>query len=275
MAYNIVLFFDLVMGNFGSFWETKFVKAFDKFQSRLSAARKSKSPSDEYWVRYGMVTGVSAASKGNAEQRYRFFELKMMADMNPLSRLDPQRTYSPAERELVFYRDRTICQVCEKSVDWDEVEIDHIVPHALGGETSLENARLVHRDCHARGPRALVGFREKDVGEHQASKPWEEDEDEDSLDRTRVGLLGVTERRISTETLANSGMLPDGCTLVYQTNTKTISARFNMPHTFLYEDDSGPKVFNGLKALLLATIGGRGKMWATQRCRCLEGTLFD
>lgn len=73
-------------------------------------------------------------------------------DTDPsISPTDEQRLFSKAQR-IQIYRDQNgLCEMCleegkpeeEARVPWDEFDADHIVPHSEGGETSLENARLL------------------------------------------------------------------------------------------------------------------------------------
>lgn len=50
----------------------------------------------------------------------------------------------------VVRRDGQICQRCNKPVaDW-EVEFDHIIPFSRGGRSTVDNLRLVHRQCNRR-----------------------------------------------------------------------------------------------------------------------------
>jgi len=245
MGYNVILLLDVVMGNFAPSWRGQFIKAFDQFNAQLAAARKSKDPSDEYWSKYGSMTGVAASSKGRVELRYRFFERQMLQQFTELVPLDTQRGYSLGERELVFHRDRGVCQLCRRAVDWEEAEIDHIVPHAVGGKTSLENARLVHRLCHARGAKALEGYRDEDVPEGSVDKPWEEERAPGS--KMKLDAMG---KRVSTKSLADAGMLPDGCQFVFRTKKVTVLAVFKEPHRFVYEDEFGTQEFSTFRAVV-------------------------
>jgi hypothetical protein len=53
-------------------------------------------------------------------------------------------------RYKVFIRDHTRCRICGRSIAVHGVnlEVDHIIPWALGGETSIENLRLLCEDCN-------------------------------------------------------------------------------------------------------------------------------
>jgi hypothetical protein len=48
----------------------------------------------------------------------------------------------------VIRRDNYRCRKCGKLVPDDEVEFDHIIPHAKGGPLSVENIRLLCRSCN-------------------------------------------------------------------------------------------------------------------------------
>lgn len=48
----------------------------------------------------------------------------------------------------VVRRDGQICQDCNKPVADNEVEFDHIIPFSKGGRSTVENLRLVHKNCN-------------------------------------------------------------------------------------------------------------------------------
>ena len=47
-------------------------------------------------------------------------------------------------------RDDYRCQKCHKPVPDDQMEFDHIIPHAKGGPTTVANIRLLCRTCNRR-----------------------------------------------------------------------------------------------------------------------------
>ena len=56
------------------------------------------------------------------------------------------RTYiSALKRKLVFIRDKGRCVKCGSKKN---LEIHHIIPHAKGGSSRLENLQLLCRDCN-------------------------------------------------------------------------------------------------------------------------------
>lgn len=60
------------------------------------------------------------------------------------------------------------CPLCKVGLDWiysgrpNSVEIDHIIPHAMGGSDVIENTRAICRHCNASlGGRANKGHSRK------------------------------------------------------------------------------------------------------------------
>ena len=66
---------------------------------------------------------------------------------------DSRRGFSEAERIEIYRRDDGLCQRCleegkpeaEAQVPWGEYEADHVLPHALGGETDERNGQVLCR----------------------------------------------------------------------------------------------------------------------------------
>ena len=52
------------------------------------------------------------------------------------------------QRERVFMRDGRVCQVC--GTDEGEMHIDHIIPRKVGGDHSLDNLRVLCKNCNLR-----------------------------------------------------------------------------------------------------------------------------
>jgi 5-methylcytosine-specific restriction endonuclease McrA len=50
----------------------------------------------------------------------------------------------------VVRRDDHVCQLCFKYVRDDDIEFDHLIPIARGGETCVGNIRLLCRVCNGR-----------------------------------------------------------------------------------------------------------------------------
>jgi len=55
----------------------------------------------------------------------------------------------------VINRNNQICQVCKKNVLFDEVEFDHIIPVSKGGPSTVDNIRLLCRNCNRKKSNSL------------------------------------------------------------------------------------------------------------------------
>jgi hypothetical protein len=73
-------------------------------------------------------------------------------------RLDPRRAFSEQEKVEMHQRQEGRCAVCAETLTVEEGDGDHYpVAYALGGQTTLDNGRLVHKTlCHARGRAAAL-----------------------------------------------------------------------------------------------------------------------
>jgi hypothetical protein len=154
-AIHLVLLVDTLFDDYTRSWETNFAPAFDHFRQRFAEGKRTQSdpkPS-EYWLRYGIHTRVSSDRGEVIRRRHEFFSEKMYEILKPQLK-DPQRLFGTLERELIYYRDKKLCAVCEGEVVWSEAEIHHIEEHAKGGHTILDNGVLVHRHCHPKGAAA-------------------------------------------------------------------------------------------------------------------------
>ena len=76
-----------------------------------------------------------------------------MSELKPVL-LDENRIFGNEEREIVYYRDQKRCAVCKQEIRWQDLEIHHIEEHQAGGQTVIENAVPVHKDCHPKGQKA-------------------------------------------------------------------------------------------------------------------------
>jgi hypothetical protein len=76
----------------------------------------------------------------------------------PYPDLDPVRNFTHEEKLIIYRRAGGVCQlehdnkVCGRSLDFDDVAVDHIIPHSKGGKTELSNGRIAYKTCNiARG----------------------------------------------------------------------------------------------------------------------------
>ena len=151
-------------------WESKLSINLYEFNRRITEARKAKdnhseSQYKEYLDEYGDWTSRQTDNASNIRRRHAFFSDKMNDLIEPKKK-DDKRHFSDLERQIVFFRDKQICQYCRMNnnenhkVSWNMAEIHHVDPHAKGGETSIKNAALVHKDCHPKIKHEVDQFQE-------------------------------------------------------------------------------------------------------------------
>jgi hypothetical protein len=186
-AIHLVLLVDSLLDDYTRSWESTLAAGFDEFRANLAKAKQTKDDANpsEYWLRYGIGTRVNSDRAETIQRRHEFFAGKMRDILKPVPK-DPQRTFGRLERELIYYRDRKRCAVCDAEVAWSEVEIHHVEQHAKGGRTEMANGALVHKHCHPKGPATEIFARKwavlRDQPLEQRKSPVNEpidDSDED------------------------------------------------------------------------------------------------
>ena len=64
---------------------------------------------------------------------------------------DKKRAFSELDRIIIYRKGKGLCQQCvregkpekEAQVSWSQYQADHIIPHAKGGKTTLNNGELL------------------------------------------------------------------------------------------------------------------------------------
>jgi len=59
-----------------------------------------------------------------------------------------RREFTKATRVAAFARSEGKCENCRSKLGPGNVEYDHIIPDALGGDNSLDNCQCLCRNCH-------------------------------------------------------------------------------------------------------------------------------
>ncbi|MDZ7969242.1 MAG: HNH endonuclease [Nostoc sp. DedSLP03] len=68
--------------------------------------------------------------------------------MGILRKKTPRIPIPPEVRIFVFERDKYQCQSCHCIFSKTELNVDHIIPLALGGSNDLSNLQTLCRDCN-------------------------------------------------------------------------------------------------------------------------------
>ncbi|MCC6837235.1 MAG: DUF262 domain-containing protein [Bacteroidia bacterium] len=117
-AIHLVLLVDSLMDDYTRNWEDKFALAFDEFRRLTSIEKKRKKEegvTGEYWSQYGQWTQTSSDTGEFIKLRHNFFSKKMFEIIQPKLK-DPVRIYGQLEREIIYYRDKKKCSVCQSEI---------------------------------------------------------------------------------------------------------------------------------------------------------------
>ena len=164
-AIHLVLLLDTLLDDYTRSWEQNLAFAQDEFSAALArgAAASKEGKPDNTWLNYGVWTRTNSDRGDSIHRRHIFYAEQMLSLMGSVTLKDPNRSYGPLERELIYWRDKKRCNVCDAEVIWEDAEIHHIREHAKGGRTELSNGVLVHGHCHPKGISATK-FEETSMG---------------------------------------------------------------------------------------------------------------
>jgi hypothetical protein len=99
-----------------------------------------------------LLSGSGSDTAEVIRNRHSFLLGQLYSKIN-LIHLDPNRLFDPLEKEVIWNRDRGLCQnpQCERPdrrVPFREATIHHIIEHTTGGTTTLQNGVLICPECH-------------------------------------------------------------------------------------------------------------------------------
>ena len=108
-----------------------------------------KSIEEHRKLRREYMRKYNATEKG-AEYNRQHVKTWRQITKSPRSKTRPQTSvlYRNAIIDFLFKRDGTICDLCHLEIYNKNFHIDHKIPWALGGPSTLENFRLVHDKCN-------------------------------------------------------------------------------------------------------------------------------
>ena len=91
-------------------------------------------------------------------RRYDQGRAETFAERTALLEDDPKAE----DKRLLFSRQQDKCVYCGNRYGYDELQIEHMIPKARGGQDHLRNSQLACRSCNqAKGTMTDIEFREK------------------------------------------------------------------------------------------------------------------
>ena len=133
---------------------SSFKKEFAESYLEFEKERAINNEIDDENLQNPTLNAFTDAARGDspAQQKYRFETLLnyIITSISDLSTKDPKRLFTTEQKLAIYKRDNGICQEksCNKKVEYDDFEADHITAHSKGGETKISNGQLLCADCN-------------------------------------------------------------------------------------------------------------------------------
>jgi hypothetical protein len=126
---------------------------FEKFEAlRLADREKPDDERDPALVSYQERTSHATDSVDSLRFRMDTLLERLHSTIPNLAPLDPQRSFSDAQRKVIWLRDGKRCQVSRQcdgiECDWDNWHADHKVPWSKAGLTTVENGQVCCPVCN-------------------------------------------------------------------------------------------------------------------------------
>ena len=62
--------------------------------------------------------------------------------------MDNKRFFSKSQRDQIFHNSKGRCQICDKTIVYQEFQADHIIPYSRGGKTEIKNGQALCQTCN-------------------------------------------------------------------------------------------------------------------------------
>ena len=99
-------------------------------------------------LQYQDYTYASSGSKNRVVGRIMLIYNTISNIIGKPANGEVQRTFTNDDKETLWH-DGYVCSYCGQQIlSIDDAEVDHINAYSTGGETTLENAQLLHRHCN-------------------------------------------------------------------------------------------------------------------------------
>ena len=156
-AFHLALLVDsLNEGKYAGIWREDVVQAFLAFKQEVASAHlhyRETHESRPHYDRFSRLLSGSGSDTADVIRIRHSFLLSEVYSQIRLTPLDPQRLFDPLEKEVIWNRDRGICQnpKCQRpgrKVMFKDAHVHHVIEHTVGGRTTLQNGVLICPDCH-------------------------------------------------------------------------------------------------------------------------------
>lgn len=152
--FNTVSLYILIMDLIDSYAikdrQAEITKWFTDFE--LMRVLESEKPEDQQDARlaiYQSKTKDSTDGMDSLRYRHEFLKESLFAAIPDLAPKDTKRNFDEAQRQVIFRRDKGICQNCGTKCEWNAWEADHVIPWNRGGQTTVSNGQVLCPSCNA------------------------------------------------------------------------------------------------------------------------------
>lgn len=118
-------------------------------QDEISEIIRNTVEFNEEYISYR--TGKNSGHLSSLIKRHNIVkdQIEKLIDANEEIKKDSNRIFPSEWKEELYNRQNGKCAICKQTIhDVSIAEIDHIEPHSLGGQTTIDNAQLTHRYCN-------------------------------------------------------------------------------------------------------------------------------
>lgn len=106
-----------------------------------------KTKEEEKLYRREYMKKYNASEKGKAYNAAHVKAWRAAGNRKPEKR-NPAKEYRETIVDFLVNRDGLVCALCNQIMIDEKMEIDHIIPRALGGANKMSNLRMVHAFCN-------------------------------------------------------------------------------------------------------------------------------
>ena len=142
--------------------EAELTNWFEDFEAlRLADRDKPEDERDPALVSYQERTSHATDSVDSLQYRMESLLERLHGAIPDLAPLDPQRSFTDAQRKVIWLGDNKRCQArthCDGTeCDWDNWHADHKIPWSKGGTTTVENGQVCCPACNLAKGATLSG----------------------------------------------------------------------------------------------------------------------
>lgn len=123
---------------------------FVEFETKRAVdEQKSPEEQDPQLVIYHEKVSNSSDTADSLAYRHELLKKSLLSNVSKLPQKDSQRSFDEAQKQVIFRRDKGVCQKCGQKCEWNGWEADHIIPWSRGGKTEVENGQVLCPTCNA------------------------------------------------------------------------------------------------------------------------------